>query len=94
MNKQINRQEAYNLIKRQNNAIFSVQFQKKDGTIRDMVARLNVKAHLKGGTLKYDPSKLGYITAFDMQKEQYRTINSNTLISLKADGTKYEVTNE
>ncbi len=87
----INTQEAYSLIKNQNNSIFGVQFQKKDGSIRDMVARLNVKSHLKGGTLKYDPSKLGYITAFDMQKKQYRTINTNALISLKAKGKTYLV---
>lgn len=91
MEKQINITDAYTLIKNQANSIFSVQFQKKDGTIRDMVARLNVTKHLKGGSLKYDPSSMGYITAFDMQKEQYRTINTNTLISLKANGTKYLV---
>ena len=87
----INSQEAYSLIKNQNNSIFGVQFQKKDGSIRDMVARLNVKSHLKGGSLAYDPKTMGYIVAFDMQKKQYRTINTNTLISLKANGNTYLV---
>tara|TARA_S200002703_G_scaffold131032_1_gene118392 strand:- start:467 stop:748 length:282 start_codon:yes stop_codon:yes gene_type:complete len=89
--KKIDAEQAYELIKKQNNLIFEVKFEKKDGSIRDMNARLNVKKHLKGGTLTYDPSSKGYIIAFDMQKKQYRTINTNTLISLKAKGDTYLV---
>lgn len=89
--KKINIKQAYELIKKQNNLIFEVKFEKKDGSIRDMNARLNVKKHLKGGTLTYDPASRGYIIAFDMQKKQYRTINTNTLISLKAKGDTYLV---
>jgi hypothetical protein len=91
MNNKIDIKQAYNLIKNQENTIFGVQFTKKDGSQRDMVARLNVRKHLKGGSLAYDPKTMGYIVAFDMQKKQYRTINTNTLISLKANGNTYLV---
>ena len=40
------------------NKIFSVEFTKKDGTLRKMVCRLGVKKHLKGGELGYDPIEL------------------------------------
>jgi hypothetical protein len=34
--------------------IFSVDFIKKDGSLRTMIARLGVRKHLQGGTLKYN----------------------------------------
>jgi len=87
----INKEEAYKLLQSQNNSIFSVSFIKKDGTQRNMVARLGVKKHLKGGSMSYDPSKKGHVIAFDMSKAQYRTINSHTLTRVKANGNTYTV---
>lgn len=37
--------------------IFSVVFEKKDGTLRRMVCRTGVKKHLAGGQATYDPDK-------------------------------------
>lgn len=71
--------------------IFSVEFVKKNGDLRKMVCRLGVKKHLQGGELKYDPSSLGYITVFDMQVQEYRTINVNTLKTLTFNGVTYEL---
>jgi hypothetical protein len=65
---------------------FRATFIKKDGTIREMTARFGVKKHLKGGELKYNPEEQGYIVVFDVEKEQYRTINLNNLISLRYNG--------
>ena len=36
------------------NKFFSVEFYKKDGTLRKMQCRLGVTKHLKGGTKSYD----------------------------------------
>jgi hypothetical protein len=71
--------------------IFSVIFQKKDGTLREMVCRLGVTKHLKGGELKYSPEDFNYLTVFDMQKKEYRTINVNTLKRIKLDGVTYDL---
>jgi hypothetical protein len=71
--------------------IFSVEFTKKDGSLRKMVCRLGVKKYLKGGELKYNPEELNYLTVFDLQSEEYRTINVNTLKSITFEGIKYEV---
>jgi hypothetical protein len=71
--------------------IFSVVFQKKDGTLREMVCRLGVTKHLKGGEMNYDPEQKNYLVVFDMQSEGYRTININTLKKIKLDGVSYDI---
>jgi len=73
------------------NKIFAVEFIKKDGSLRKMVCRLGVKKHLKGGELRYNPEDLNYLTVFDLQSEEYRTINVNTLKTITFEGVKYEV---
>jgi hypothetical protein len=73
------------------NKIFSVIFEKKDKTLREMVCRLGVKKHLKGGEKKYDTDALNYLTVYDMQAEGYRTINVNTLKQIKVDGVVYDI---
>jgi len=72
------------------NNIFSVKFVKKDGTIRDMVCRLGVRKHLKGGELAYDAKARNLLPVFDMQKKAYRMINISTLIELKLNGQVYK----
>lgn len=69
------------------NKIFSVEFVKKDGTLRKMHCRLNVKKHLKGGTKKYNAEARNLLTVFDLQKKQYRTINLNTIQRLTCGKT-------
>lgn len=65
---------------------FRACFVKKDGTIREMTARFGVKKHLKGGELSYNPESRGYIVVFDVEKEEYRTINMEKLIYLRYNG--------
>ena len=59
--------------------IFSVDFVKRDGTTRHMVARLGVKSHLHGGSLKFEPRDRGCMVAWDTVKRDYRMINLDTL---------------
>jgi hypothetical protein len=73
------------------NKIFSVTFTKKDGSEREMVCRLGVTKHLKGGELKYSPEDFNYLTVYDMQSEGYRTLNVNTLKRIKVDGVEYNI---
>lgn len=71
--------------------IFWVEFKKKDGTMRQMRARLGVKKYLKGGKLAYDPLAKSLISVFDVNKEEYRMINLNTLTKLSINGMQFEV---
>lgn len=67
---------------------FSVSFVKANGEVREMNCRLGVTKHLRGGdsTTAHKPNIL---TVFEMTKQQYRNINTNTLLSLKAGGKMY-----
>lgn len=65
--------------------IFTVKFRKKDGTLRTMNCRLDVKKHLKGGKKLYNKSNL--VTVYDLKANGYRTINLDTLQEIKANGT-------
>lgn len=60
---------------------FGVSFTKKDGTIREMNARLGVTKHLKGGERTLPQN---YLVVFDMQKGQYRSLNPSTVISINS----------
>lgn len=77
---------AKKLILEQGSKIFCVTFTKKDGTIRRMLARRQVKKGVKGVGMAYNPSDYDLITVFDMEKNQFRTVNLNTIISIKAAG--------
>ena len=67
------------------NKFFSVEFYKKDGTLRKMQCRLNVKKHLKGGTKSYDSDALEYLTVYSIDSKGYRTVNLNTIKQIKAN---------
>ncbi len=66
--------------------IFTATFVKKDGTVRVMNCRREVKKHLKGGERAWDFEKKGYISVYDLQAEDYRVINTATLIKVTANG--------
>lgn len=71
--------------------IFSVEFLKKDGTLRKMTCRFGVKKYLKGGELTYDANKKNYLIVYDLKEESYRTINLNTLQKLTFEGNEYTI---
>lgn len=85
----ITRELAKKLIEN-SNTIFSVQFIKKDGSIRDMVCRKGVTKYLKGGKNTV-AGYTKYITVFEMPKQEYRNINIETLQQLKINGNEYTI---
>lgn len=70
--------------------IFTVEFLKKDGTLRKMNARLGVKKHLKGGTKRYDAESKGMLTVYDIAKKGYRTVTVANIKKIKAQGVTIE----
>ncbi len=89
--KKINRRNILELLIKNKGSIFSVVFLKKDGTLRKMLCRFGVKKHLKGGKLKFNPIERSLLVVFDMQKEGYRMINLETLMSINMKGVEYNV---
>ena len=64
---------------------FTAVFTKKNGEERVIRARLGVKKHLKGGTLKYNPDECNNLVVFDLDKMEYRTIRFNALKKITFD---------
>jgi len=96
--KKIGKVKALELIRNSSGKVFGVTFEKTNGEIRKMTARMNVKRGIKGVGMSYNPSDLGYVTAWDMGVKEdgevkggYRTININKLITLKINGNQYKV---
>jgi hypothetical protein len=71
------------------NMIFSVMFQKADGTLRTMVCRVGVRKYLHGGTSTHKGTN--NLTVYDMHKRGYRVVPCDRLISYKVKGTVYTV---
>lgn len=69
--------------------MFSAYFRKKDGTMRQMVCRRGVKAHLRGGNLPYDPKPLRKLPVFDMNVRDYRMVSLDTLVSFNIGGETF-----
>lgn len=89
--KKVSRTVAKNILAKTNGAFFGVQFVKKDGSIRDMVCRLGVTKHLKGGELAFDPAEKGLMVVYEMDVEGYRMINLKALKKITVGGTSYKV---
>ena len=90
---QISSTYSANLIKNTRGKFFSCRFIKANGEIRNMLARTGVKysrltKQSYNGSWK---SERGYISVFDVIKKEYRTVNLNTLISVKFNGITYYI---
>ncbi len=90
----INQEEAEKILYGTQGKIFSVFFTKKDGSERKLVGRIGVKKGVTGVGLKYDPKERGLLTVFDLQKDEFRTVNLNSLKAIASDGIRYEIADE
>lgn len=86
-----------------NKSTFKVEFVKKDGSFREMTCMLNVSEYCTGEGLKYNPSKKGLISVFEIDnkdldsvpsKDHYRMVNIKTLISVNFNGIDYQVVDQ
>ena len=80
-----------NVIKGSEGKIFRIDFIKRTtGELRTMVCRIGVSKGITGEGLKFNPNKQGLQVVWDMQKENYRMINLDAVISIKLSGQEYE----
>lgn len=95
----ISKDKAIELIESTQGQFFSVQFTKKDKTVRQMTARLGVRKGVKGVGRRYNPKDYGLIGVYDVNKLEegkdekgaFRMINVNTLNWIKVGGKVYMV---
>jgi hypothetical protein len=66
--------------------LFSVTFEKKDGSLRTMTARLGVRKYLTGGGSKFDAEPRGMVRVFSMRDKGYRTVTPAKITRIKAYG--------
>jgi hypothetical protein len=78
-------------IKSAGNKFFTVEFIKKDGSLRRMNCRMGVKKYLKG-TGKPRPETPGLVIVYDIQAKDYRSFRINKLVSLTIDEQTYRPT--
>ena len=81
----IDRTKLLRLIDSTKGKFFTVDFTRKDGTLRTMTCRLGSTSKLKGGINKTD------IVVYAAIKMEYRTLNLNTIFRVRAGGTYYRV---
>lgn len=86
----MNLQKRRTLIEATNGGIFSASFVKKNGELRRMNCRLKVQKFLQGGK-STTAHKENLVTVYDLKSKGYRSINLQTLISVKFNGSEVAV---
>jgi hypothetical protein len=80
------------------NTIFSIQFEKRDGTLRNMTARIGVwndangdenNTHVAEGAMSYNPADYNLKAVFDMENGQYRTIATDRVTKITIGGLTF-----
>ncbi len=89
-------QQVLGLIANNGGKIFSIQFEKRDGTLRNMTARTGVYkgpggqgTRVSGAGMKYDPTTFQLRTVFDLDKDQYRMIGTDRVTRMTIGGRTY-----
>ena len=80
--------QIFNSIYDSKGRFLTVEFIKKDGSLRKINGRLGVKKYLAGGQSKLDQSK--FIIIYDLAARGYRAINKASILSVKTTGLKIE----
>ena len=72
--------------------IFSVDFIKRTtGEPRTMTCRLGVKKGTVGGEIPFDIVEKRVLPVFDLQKNDFRMINLDTVTEIRANGQVYRL---
>lgn len=87
----VHRTQVKGLIERLNGRFVGVDFVKQDGSVRRLNGRLGVHSYLKGGVNTVETDARPYLTVFDVQTMGYRTVNLETMCSLRADRNVYSI---
>jgi hypothetical protein len=81
-----------NLKKQSYDKFFKVKFIKRtDGNIRNMTARFGVKKNLSGKKQSFNPESKNLVTVYDANIKDYRSIPTDSIISLSLEGKTFFV---
>tara|TARA_R110000868_G_scaffold154729_1_gene380843 strand:+ start:5253 stop:5528 length:276 start_codon:yes stop_codon:yes gene_type:complete len=82
----MNTQNIAELIKSTKGKFFSVEFVKRDGSVRKMTARLGVRKGITGKGLAFNPAERDLMVVWATDKKNYRMINLRTINTIKFNG--------
>lgn len=80
--------QLFNAIYDSKGRFLTVEFMKKDGSLRKINGRLGVKKYLAGGNSTLDNNK--FIIIYDLKSKGYRAINKNSILSVFTTGLRIE----
>jgi hypothetical protein len=89
--KALNREQLKYILKNSKGKIMTIAYRKKDGTLRTINTRTGVKKDITGKGLTYNPDEYGYVILWDLNKKAYRTVNLDTVTTLKGGGEIYKI---
>jgi len=89
--KTLNREQLKYILKNSKGKIMTIAYRKKDGTLRTINTRTGVKKDITGKGLTYNPDEYGYVILWDLNKKAYRTVNVDTVTTLKGGGEIYKI---
>ena len=81
------------------NSVFSIQFEKRDGTLRNMTARIGVWKDAYGNEKNtqqvseersYDPAEYNLKMVFDVEKAEYRTVATDRVTRISLGGQTFQ----
>lgn len=92
MDATINRAGVHTFLRSLNGKFFTVEFIKRTtGELRVMRATTNYESKLAGGDLKYDANAKALIPVWDMEKQAFRSIPTDSVKVIRALGNTYTV---
>jgi hypothetical protein len=80
--------------RKNSNRVFRIQFEKRDGTLRNMTARMVLPSDSDkeenaprpaGAIMPYNPADYNLKTVFDMQKEEYRHVATDRVTKIEIE---------
>jgi len=90
--KPISKQDAVGKMGTAKGKIFTITFVKRStGEVRTMNCRTGVSKDVKGVGLNYSRKQHNLFGVFDMQKQQHRSVNLDSLITLAIGGELYTI---
>lgn len=87
----LSRVKLESMIKSAKGKFISVTFVKKNGEVRKLHGRTGVTKDLRGGVNKVVKDTNSYITVWDKSKQEYRTVNLDTVSELHMCKHTYKV---
>jgi|TARA_R110000803_G_C11875801_1_gene309071 hypothetical protein len=79
----------FNLDSLKSGRIFSITFEKADGTVKTINARLGVRKHLNGKGMRYVPENYNLMVLWSMTDKGYRAVKRDKIKSIKSNGVLY-----